>query len=347
MIEKLKIKIRKKILKIIKISAASAILLTLSSFNVGDENSIYVSELSKATLIPSGQAVAMKLKTNGVMVVGTEKGLPARNAGLEVGDIITAVNGIKVLNTNHFEDIISKSDGEKLSLSLKRGSKKVNAEIKAEKNSSGQLVCGMWLRDSAAGIGTISFYSSDKTKFYALGHPINDNDTNQTYDIRKGSLSVADIKGAKKGEKNNPGELIGSVGDFEIGSILQNTGSGITGNLESTGVALEEPMKIMKKSEIKTGKAYIMSTVSDEGVGKYEIEIIKILNGDENKDFIIKVTDEGLIEKTGGIVRGMSGSPIIKDGKIVGAVTHVMINDPKKGYGISIDNMLSQAPKNE
>lgn len=347
MIEKLKIKIRKKILKIIKISAASAILLTLLSFNAGEENSIYVVGISADMLIPSGQAVAMKLKTNGVMVVGTEKGLPARNAGLEVGDIITAVNGIKVLNTNHFEDIISKSDGEKLSLSLKRGSERVNAEIKAEKNSSCQLVCGMWLRDSAAGIGTISFYSSDKTKFYALGHPINDNDTNQTYDIRKGSLSVADIKGAKKGEKNNPGELIGSVGDFEIGSILQNNGSGITGNLEKTGVALEEPMKIMKKSEIKIGKAYIMSTVSDEGVGKYEIEIIKILNGDENKDFIIKVTDERLIEKTGGIVRGMSGSPIIKDGRIVGAVTHVMLNDPKKGYGISIDNMLSPAPKDK
>lgn len=338
----MKIKIEKNLKnKKIKITFFLSLLVCLAAYSISSEKkSVYVSSASDTLLIPSGQAVAMKLKTNGVMVVGTEENMPARASKICVGDIITYVNNIKVLNTNHFEDIIAKSQGEKLTLTLNREGNEIKTELAAEKNKAGQLVCGMWLRDSAAGIGTISFYSADKKTFYALGHPINDTDTDLTYDIRKGTLTLVDIKGAKIGEKNNPGELIGSIENFEIGDILYNCGSGIAGNLSSQGVVLEEPMKIIPKSEVTPGKAYIMSTVSDKGVGKYEIEITKILNGEENKDFIIKVTDENLISLTGGIIRGMSGSPIIRDGKIIGAVTHVMVNDPKKGYGISAENMI-------
>lgn len=337
----MKIKIQKNNKKIIKITVYISILLAFFLYNTKSEKkSVYVSSMSDNMLIPSGQAVAMKLKTNGVLVVGTEENMPARKSGIKVGDIIKSVNNINVLNTNHFEDIIFKSKGEKLDILLNREGNDITLKFKAEKNDANQLVCGMWLRDSAAGIGTVSFYSPDKTRFYALGHPVNDIDTNLTYDIRKGALTIVDIKGAKKGEKNNPGELMGSIGETQIGNILYNNEKGISGNLSSTGVVLEKPMEVIPKSEVSPGKAYIMSTVTDKGVGKYEIEIIKILNGEENKDFIIKVTDDALIEETGGIIRGMSGSPIIRDGKIIGAVTHVLVNDPKKGFAISAENMI-------
>ena len=348
MIKKLKIKFDKKNKKIIKITIFLIICFCFTAYNISKkENSVYVSSASETMLIPSGQAVAMKLKTNGVMVVGTEANMPARKSGICVGDIITAANDVKILNTNHFEDIILKSGGENLTFSINRDGKEIKTDMKAEKNDAGQLVCGMWLRDSAAGIGTVSFYSADKTKFYALGHPINDMDTNLTYDIRKGALTLVDIKGAKIGEKNKPGELIGSMENYEIGNILYNNNSGIAGDLSSQGVVLEEPMEIIPKDKVSPGKACIMSTVSDKGVGKYEIEIVKILNGTDNKDFIIKVTDKTLISLTGGIVRGMSGSPIIRDGKIIGAVTHVFVNDPTRGYGIFIENMLAEAEKIE
>ena len=308
---------------------------------VSDNDAVSVSETSSIKLIPSGQAVGMKLKTNGVMVVGTEADMPARNAGIHIGDIITYANDVKILNTDHFEDIIKKSGGEKLTLTLERNEKTEKVPIKAMKNASSQLVMGMWLRDSAAGIGTISFYTEDKKRFYALGHSVSDMDTNLMYDIRKGALELVDIKGAKIGEKNKPGELVGSMENYEIGKILYNNETGISGEVTNDGVILEQPMEIIKKDKVIPGKACILSTVSQNGVGKYEIEITKILNGSENKDFIIKVTDKNLIEKTGGIVRGMSGSPIIRDGKIIGAVTHVLVNDPTRGYGIFIENMIS------
>ncbi len=328
------------------IKIKNAVFLIVCLFGVlysinQNENEIFASKNDPLMLIPSGQAASMKLKTNGVMVVGTENNMPARRAKINVGDIITKANDVNVLNTNHFEDIVAKSQGETLTLTLMRNNEEIKTKINAEKNESGQYVMGLWIRDSASGIGTISFFSADKKHFFALGHPVNDNDTNMTYDVRKGELGLVDIRGAKRGEKNNPGELLGTIEDGVTGNILKNTPSGITGTLTSSGIVLEQPMPVSPKNEVKLGKAYIMSTVSEKGTGKYEIEIIKILNGEDNKDFIIKVTDEALIEQTGGIVRGMSGSPIIRDGKIIGAVTHVMVSDPKKGFAISAEHMIS------
>lgn len=284
----------------------------------------------------------MKLKTNGVLVVGIKNDdkSPAKKCGIKNGDIIKEVNNVEVLNTNHFEKIIESVKDNEITITIERNSEQLNLKTKAVLNENLKYEMGMWLRDSAAGIGTISFYSADKKHFYALGHPIADSDTNKNYDIRKGTLEIVDIKGSKKGTRNSPGELIGVMTDYEIGTLKVNTPMGIYGDLTNEGVVLEKYMYALPKNKVKLGKAYIMSTVNDKGVGKYEIEITKIIDNNDNKDFIICITDKKLLEETGGIIRGMSGSVIIQNEKIVGAVTHVLLNDQTKGYGISVENML-------
>ena len=313
------------------------------------ENEVCVySALKNTRLIPSGQAVAMKLKTNGVLVVGVKNddNLPAKRAGIKNGDVITMVNNTKVLNTAHFEEIIKAAEENEITLTLKRENeiKKINLTPKIQSETA---EIGLWLCDSAAGIGTVSFYTSDKKHFFALGHPIADSDTGENFSVRVGKLELVDIHGAKKGKKNKAGELIGTMSDYEIGTIIKNSDCGIFGEIKDDGVILEQPLEIMTKNELKEGDAHILSTVSDCGVEKFNIKISKILHNDNNKDFIIKVTDQKLIEKTGGIVQGMSGSPILQNGRIVGAVTHVFVNDPTRGYGIFIENMLTQVEKIE
>ncbi len=311
------------------------------------ENEVCVyTDLKSKKFIPSGQAVAMKLKTSGVLVVGVKNDdeLPAKKAGIKNGDIITMVNDTKVLNSAHFEEIIKAAGNNEITLHLKRDNKLYKTNITPQKIGEAFEI-GLWLRDSAAGIGTVSFYSGDKKHFFALGHPIADSDTQKNFPVREGKLELVDIHGAKKGKKNSPGELIGTMSDYEIGTILTNNDCGISGEIKDKGLILEEAMEILPKEKVCTGKAHILTTVSDCGVEKFEISILKILDNNKNKDFIIKITDKKLIEKTGGIVQGMSGSPIIQNDKIVGAVTHVFVNDPTRGYGIFIENMLSEAEK--
>jgi len=302
-----------------------------------------VSVNSDIRLIPSGQAVCMKLRTNGVLVVGVKSELPAKLAGIKNGDIIKKVNGIEVLNTRHFEDIIKASRGESLSLSLVRKKNDMETVMKPALNESEQLVCGMWLRDSAAGIGTITFVTEDQKTFGALGHPVNDCDVDRTYDLRKGTIEKAEVKTVKKGMKNSPGELIGMfmAEMAPLGNITSNNEFGIYGQLNQ-GILSENEISypVLEKKKVKPGSAKIISTISQKGREEFEIEIVRISDTKDNKDFIIKITDEELLNLTGGIVQGMSGSPILQDGFLVGAVTHVMLNDPKKGYGISIEKML-------
>lgn len=310
---------------------------------VADSCSDVSLQLKSTRLIPSGQAIAMKLKTNGVLVVGVKNSplSPAKASGIKNGDVIKKVNGTDVLNTTHFQKIVEAVRDNEVVLSVERNNEIKEIKIKAVLNENSVYEMGMWLRDSAAGIGTISFYTEDKKHFYALGHPITDSDTDKNYNIRKGTLELVDIKGAKKGTASSPGELMGIMTNYEIGTLRNNTQNGIYGNITNSNVILEKPMYVLAKNQVKIGKAYILSTVNQNGVGKYEIEISKIINNDDNKDFVICVTDKKLLEETGGIVRGMSGSVIIQNDKIVGAVTHVMLNDKIKGYGISAEKMLS------
>lgn len=295
-------------------------------------------------LIPSGKAVGMKLKTQGVMVVGVEQNghLPAKKAGLKVGDIIEKVNDIPLQNTRHFEKMLETAKKETLTLSLCRGEKKLTVSLTPTLNQSNQYVCGFWLRDSAAGIGTVTFFTEDKTTFMALGHPVNDMDTDLTYSVRLGYLELVDIKGAKQAQNGRPGELVGVLSGETIGRIRKNTQTGIQGTVKNETIVTGNKIPVCYKNEVKPGKATILSTVSDEGTKEYEIEILRVLDNGDNKDFVIKVTDEDLLSQTGGIVQGMSGSPIIQNGKLAGAVTHVFVNDSTKGYGIFIENMLTE-----
>jgi stage IV sporulation protein B len=321
-----------------RVAALFIIIISFFAINIKNtEKAVTVNANIK--LIPVGQAVGMKLKTNGVLVVGIKKDLPAKDAGIKNGDVIKKVNGVEILNTNHFEEIIKAADSLPLTLEIERKRNILKATVTPQKNEADQVVCGMWLRDSAIGIGTITFVTEDKKNFGALGHPINDCDTENIYSIRKGSIESAEIKDVKTGEKNKPGELVGFLANGKIGEILENNNFGLYGKIDDIDYISDEPVNILPKSKVKLGKAEIISTVSGNKRKKFEIEIVKVSENSENKDFIIKVTDHTLIAETGGIVQGMSGSPIMQDGFLIGAVTHVMVNDPKKGFGISIEKM--------
>ena len=292
-------------------------------------------------LIPSGQAVGMRLKTKGVMVVGVEQGnLPAKKAGVKNGDVITKVNAVTLQNTRHFEEILRSIGENTVTLTVLRGDKSVQLDITPQRNQANQLVCGMWLRDSAAGIGTVTFFTEDKKQFAALGHPVNDSDTDKTYAVRQGQVELVEIKDVNKAEKNRSGELVGVLSDIAVGTIQSNCATGLMGSLENEEFIERKPIPAGVKREVKLGKATILSTVCEKGTLEYEIEILRVLDGQGNRDFIISVVDERLLSQTGGIVQGMSGSPILQNGKIIGAVTHVLVNDPTRGYGISIEKML-------
>ena len=316
-------------------------------FNVIPIKSVDVSVVPKKYLIPSGEAIGVKLYTDGVLVVGISDVTdnygniyqPAKDAGIMVGDRILSVNGKKVKDIDDFTDKINES-GEKASLEIAREDNKFFVELlPAYSKDSGSYKVGLWVRDSTAGIGTLTFYNPEDSTFGALGHGICDSDTKGLMAVRSGSINVCTIRSVIKGERGVAGELTGDFSGIEIGEITKNTNAGISGKAKT--VCRNEPMMIASRFEVKKGNAEILCDVDGAGPARYKIEITKIQKNSSGKNLVLKVTDDRLIAKTGGIVQGMSGSPILQNGKIVGAVTHVFVNDPTKGYGIFIENMLS------
>lgn len=299
------------------------------------------------SVIPSGEAVGVTIKTDGLLVtditeITSENGHSvnaAYKAGVKKGDRIMAVDG-NILKTNEELANYVINRHQKIVLTILRKNKTLNLMIEPVKTESGYKI-GLWVRDSAAGIGTITCIDKSTGEFVGLGHGISDVDTNDIMTIRDGNILKCSITSPTKGEKGKPGELNGVFSNELFGKIYENTNSGIKGKINNISNAYE--CETAKKDEISTGKAQILSNVDGAGVKLYNVEIQKImLNNNSGKDMIIKVTDSSLIEKTGGIVQGMSGSPILQNGKIVGAVTHVFVNDPTRGYGIFIENMLSE-----
>ncbi len=302
------------------------------------------------SVIPSGEAVGVTVKTDGLLVTGiteitSENGQSvnaAYRAGVKKGDRIMAVDG-NILNTN--EELASYviNRHQKIVLTINRKNKTLNLMIEPVKTDSGYKI-GLWVRDSAAGIGTITCIDKNTGEFVGLGHGISDIDTNELINIREGNIFKCSITSPTKGKKGSPGELNGIFSSELIGKINDNTSSGISGNLiKATG---NSEYTVAKKEEIEAGAAQILSNVDGMGVKAYNVEIKKIMiNNTDGKNMVIKVTDPSLTQKTGGIVQGMSGSPIIQNGKLVGAVTHVFVNDPTRGYGIFIENMLSESEK--
>ena len=302
---------------------------------------------AERTVIPLGQAVGIKLFADGVLVVALADGpTPARACGLRQGDIITAMDGAAVGSSEQVQDLLADTAGAPIVLSVRRGADALALTACARENN-GVWQLGAWIRDSMAGIGTLTYYDPATGQYGALGHGITDVDTAQLMPLASGAIMETTVKAVKKGAKGDPGEL---KGDFDLtrdsGTLYANTECGIFGKLSAedaakiTGAALP----IAKKDEVKTGKATILATVSGNETREYDIEIEKIYSpSGSTRNLLLRVTDEELLAQTGGVVQGMSGSAILQDGKIIGAVTHVLLDDPSRGYGIFIENMLSAA----
>ncbi len=307
-------------------------------------------ESNRKYLVPGGDLIGIKLKTDGVLVVGTESFqsengtvCPAENAGIAVGDTLKTVEDIKISNNEQLSEIISTSEGHSLDVEIIRDGKTVAMTLTPEISSvTGQYKCGLWIRDSTGGIGTLTYCDVENGCFGSLGHGIYDTDTGKIIPTEKGEICDAILNGVTKGTGGTAGELKGIISGSAYGDIISNNENGIYGSLDYIGNGLDI-LPVAFPDEVMTGSAEIISTVRNNAKESFNIEIEKINHSTDSKNFIIKVTDDELLEITGGIVQGMSGSPIIQNGKIVGAVTHVFVNDPTKGYGIFIDNMLDSA----
>jgi len=323
--------------------------MTVKLFGLIPVRSVTVNVEPKRTLAACGNAVGIKIFTKGLVCVGTQeiKGKDghsrniSREADIRTGDIIISANGHELTETKQLIDLIAENGHQSVNLIILRNNQTFTKSITPIETQEGFRL-GIWLRDSTAGIGTLTFYDPQSLHFGALGHPITDTDTGALMPVSEGSLLRARVFSVQKGEKGEPGELKGvfKTQEPDLGVIIKNSEQGVYGQL--TEPPATEYYPVASGNQVKEGKAYILSNITQEQVERFEIEIQKTFPfyTDENKNMIIHVTDPTLLARTGGIVQGMSGSPIIQDGKIIGAVTHVFVNDPTRGYGIFIEKML-------
>ena len=290
-------------------------------------------------IVLGGEAVGIKLLATGVLVIELDRD----DTSLQIGDIILSANNKKVESDSDLEKIVKASDGKEVNLKVSRNKEEFETKITPIKDSiSKEYRLGLWVKDSSAGVGTITFYDANSMRFAALGHGVTETKENYVLPIEVGGITSTTIYSIKKGISKSPGELKGSITNNILGEINGNTDKGIYGTVTSDELIKgKEEIDILPKSKVKEGKASIVCTLDDNTKKEYDIDIEKVLlTSSGNKNMIIKVTDKELLEKTGGIIQGMSGSPIIQDGKIVGAVTHVFLNDPTRGYGVFIENMI-------
>ena len=335
-----------------QISEVGKINMNLKLFDNLKLSNISVNVIPKTKVIPLGNAIGLKLYTKGVLVVGMseiEGKKPYENTGIEQGDRIIYINNKKISSTNDLVETVNSSQGEKVEVKYisDNDNKEIITSITPAKTKENEYKLGLWVRDAAAGVGTATFYEVESGMFASLGHGITDIDTGELVTIANGELVNSNIVSITKGEKGKPGEIRGSIeGQSKLGNISQNTSFGIFGNItnKSKLQITEKEMEVMSRNEVKQGKAQIICELEEGNKKYYDIEIQKIYtaNNQDNKSMLIKITDKNLLEKTGGIIQGMSGSPIIQEGKFVGAVTHVLVNDPTTGYAVFADMMLKQ-----
>ena len=307
---------------------------------------------SENLLIPGGMPIGIYMETDGVMVLGTDEikssdgssTSPAKHL-VKDGDYIVGIDEEEVENKQELIEVMQNLSKKTVILHLRRKMEYIDVKIHPAKDEEGKYKLGIWVRDNVQGLGTITFLNAN-SEFGALGHGIHDVDTSELLEISEGTLYETSIQNIKKGQNGSPGGMEGIIvyNHYNVlGSITSNTETGIYGKIDRVDKVFknQEAYPAASKEEIKTGRAYIRCAVSGE-VKDYEIQITKIdlHPGEVNKGIEIRVTDEELLRITGGIVQGMSGSPILQDGKIVGAVTHVFVQDSTKGYGIFIENML-------
>ena len=290
------------------------------------------------TLIPLGKAVGIKLFADGALVVSLEG-----SDTLKVGDLLLKVNDTRVQSTEQLQALLQKNGSMPVSMQVRRGERLVTFTDTPQCGSDGVYRLGAWIRDSMAGIGTVTYYDPATGAFGALGHGITDGDTMALMPFGSGSILPSTVKAVKKGSSGSAGELRGNFDlSGDLGPLCANTDCGIFGTLSQPKPG--EAVQTAPASAVTTGAAEILSNVDGEQVQRFSIRIARVDPGAKNgRNLLITVTDEALLAKTGGIVQGMSGSPILQNGKLVGAVTHVLVNDPTMGYGVLIENMLEMA----
>lgn len=326
---------------------------------IDSKKQMFRQEVSASTsdetmVIPGGMPIGIYLETEGVMVLGTGEitgvdGMKHEPSAHKVkaGDYITAINHQKIKDKSELMEAVKLLDSDEVILDIHRKNEDIEVKTQAVKLDADGYKLGIWVRDNAQGLGTVTFLDA-KSRFGALGHGIHDIDTNELLDISGGTLYTTSIKDIQKGEDGTPGGMEGIIiyNNYNVlGSITRNSEAGIFGTIDRIDALFSDqtPVSTAVKEEIKEGPATIRCAVEGK-VKEYEVEItgVDLTTSEVNKGIVLKVTDKKLLEVTGGIVQGMSGSPILQDGKIVGAVTHVFVNNPTKGYGIFIENMLEQ-----
>lgn len=298
-----------------------------------------VSYKNRPEVIPGGIPFGIKIRSDGVMVISVEDRSPAKRAGIRTGDVIVSVNGREVCTNAEISEAVQKSNG-KTRVVIRRSDAEIALELVPE-NVGGALKIGAWVRDSAAGIGTLTFWEPESGVFGGLGHAVSDVTTGGTVPLREGEITFANIYDVVKGKEGAAGELCGVIlPESELGVITENTDTGIYGTL--SGELPGERVPVAFRQEVQTGAATILTTPEGDEPKEYSIEIerINLLDLNGSKAMVIRITDSELLDKTGGIVRGMSGSPIIQNGRLAGAVTHVLVNDPTRGYAVFAETML-------
>ena len=323
----------KKMIRYVSVMLIAVLLTPVFSVSAADE---------RRTVRLGGVPFGLTMYTGGVIVVNVreEDDSPAYAAGIRENDLILSADGEEVSSNEELKEIVSESGGEDIELSVIRGKSPISVTITPEQDEDGDYSVGMWVRDSTAGLGTVTYFDESTHSFGALGHGICDRDTGMLMPLGSGQVVKAEIESISKAKKGIAGGLNGIMTDDEIGELTVNSAFGVYGRYTATPEGEEYPCAY--DSEIRTGKATVYTTLDNSGIGEYEVEIENLnLNDKSGQNMVLRVTDEELLDKTGGIIQGMSGSPIVQDGRLIGAVTHVFVNSPEKGYAITIGNMLS------
>ncbi|MBE6910745.1 MAG: SpoIVB peptidase [Ruminococcaceae bacterium] len=323
------------------------LLFTLTAYAPG-VRALGAEDEAVRCLVPVGHTIGVKLFADGVLVVGLSDGdTPAKRGGLREGDVVLRFNGADVESIEQFRALLAENGTAGAALSVRRGARTLTLSVTPEADEDGGCRLGAWIRDSMAGIGTMTFYDPESGVFGALGHGVSDVDTGRLLPLESGSVMDATVKAVKRGESGSPGELRGSFDlTRDSGTLYANTDCGLFGVIEgeSNAITTQRAVPVADKSEVRTGPATILANCGGDEVREYAVEIERVYSGGApTRNLLLRVTDEALLETTGGIVQGMSGSPILQNGKLIGAVTHVLLSDSARGYGIFIENMLSAA----
>lgn len=321
---------------------------------------VAVTTIENAKVVPIGKIIGLKLYTNGVLIVGMSEiedensilSKPYENSDIKEGDTILKINEKEIEDIENLKDVVNSSNGKKLELTLLRDGSIVTSNITPIQTKNKEYKLGLWVKDAATGVGTMTFYEPESKVYAVLGHGITDADTDSLINIDSGELVTSRIISIKKGEVENPGEIKGTILNQQtIGEVIKNTQFGIYGklnNLTSLNIDTSKVLDVALREEIEIGEAKVLCAIDNSNVAKeYSIEIEKIYTDNEfnNKSMLIKVTDEELLEKTGGIIRGLSGAPIIQNGKFIGAITNVLVSNPEIGYAIFGDLMIKEMSK--